>query len=160
MGSKRQIHSLLTNKQMVEEGISFINNIENPFDLTENDKKTLDSILSGSKHIYALYISENGNISQNKFIYEGGFEDLKEYEGKYFTRMGEKSKQVFDNITKQIKAKNLPVPLHSSFLVVNEYKNPNYKIDKVECSLDYGDKIKNLLMDHYKPGYVPTTKYK
>lgn len=163
MGSKRQINTLLTDKQLAEEGLSSIRNIENPFNLTDKDKDTLDKILAGNRHMYALYISENGHISQNKYIYEGGFDELKEYEGKYFTKMGQRPKQVFDNISKQVKSKYVTVPYASSFMVVNEYKNPSYKIDKIECSLDYAAttaKIENLLMELYKPGYIPTTKQK
>ncbi len=159
MAQKKNFHDFPYDDKQAHPGQKEpLQKIENPENLTDNDKMLLDRILKGNKHMYALYVSKNGIISQHKYLYTGGFADLKEYEGKYFTKFGFRPKKSFDSVKKQEKNVNTPIPLSPEHEVASEYLNPNYSIKKVECVYDYQERMENILMDFYKPGYIPTKK--
>lgn len=94
----------------------------NPDKLSDVDIIQLHNIIKGSPNIKKLYITKDGGWYTSKFLYEGGFEEFTEYEGKYFARMDTRKKQAFDTEKREMVNKKFNIPI-ANFEIVKEISN-------------------------------------
>lgn len=130
--------NITVHAQMTPDECGYLSKIENPEKLTQNDIDTLNKSLNNANHIKQLYICKNGSISIVRFQYKGGFKDLKDKEGKFYSRMKTKKRQLLDEISRTMKWVDLNIPW-DEYEVVNEYKNPNYQPAKIQYEKENRD---------------------
>lgn len=130
-------------------------NLSNPTNPTNEDIAILENYLAGNKHTRVLYITKTGGISFAKFQYIGGFPDLKEYEGKYFSRLDIREKTEYSISTKKYSSKKFYIPVPDCE-IVNEYINNKFfkkEVNKTRSLDELNTMYDNILFEQYKQKY-------